>query len=299
MTWRFNHSQVDYRSIQNLGCFHTFPEHSKSQQLAFNVSVEFTRFQGTESLLWSPPRRKDELVPPSGAFNWPIVHHLHNPSFSTQTPHNGETADPTNPCIGLIMANSFVIGKTFIYDHLARREIVDGLVDYPENILRCHEAWLFRMRKNMLAKIEILYGRHVQRRMLKICDLERLSLWGKYSGIAVYLEWMPGNPESPKELTRLLIFAMHPQLFLFPWGGKFANMQDHLISIVHHLAGLTCNKRFHQDWHWYFVERFYSFSVQMPPENKILCRPGTWNSNRALSRILVDGDNNSFLVASP
>ena len=114
------------------------------------------------------------------------------------------------------MANRSVKGKTLIYDHLARREIVDGLVDYPENILRCHEAWLFKMRKNMLAKVKILYGRHIQRRTLKICDLERLSLWAKHSGIAVYLEWLPGDPESPRKLTRFLVFAMHPQLFLFP-----------------------------------------------------------------------------------
>jgi len=241
VTWRFDYSQVNHQSIQNLECSHTLPVHSNLKQPAFNVSDEFARFQETESLLWNPPRRKDELVPPSGDFNWPIAHHLHNPSFITQNPHNGETADPTNPCIGLIMANMFVRGKTLIYDHLARHEIVDGLVDYPEHILRCHEAWLLKIQKNMLAKVEILYGRDIQQRVLKICDLTRLSLWGKHSGIAVYLEWMPGDPESLRKLTRLLVFAMHPQLFLFPWEKKFANMQDHLICIAHHLAGLTYN----------------------------------------------------------
>lgn len=103
-----------------------------------------------------PTAAKDELVPPSGDFNWPIAHHLHNPSFVTQYPYHGETADPTTPCIALIMANTFVNGKTLIFDHLARREITDGLVDYPVNILACHEDWLFKIRKNMEAKVEIL-----------------------------------------------------------------------------------------------------------------------------------------------
>ena len=154
-------------------------------------------------------------MPLSGDFNWPIAHHLHNPSF-TQNPHNRETADPTNPCIVLVMATAFVKGKALIYDHLARLEVVDGLVDYPEHILRCHEAWLLKLRRNMLAKVEILYGRPIQGRMLSTSDLERLLLCGRHSGIAIYLEWMSGDPESPAKLARSLIFALHSQNFLFP-----------------------------------------------------------------------------------
>lgn len=130
MTWRFNSSKVNHQSTQNQECFQILPVQSDSKKRAFNASDEFAQFQETESLLWNPPRRQDELVPPSGDFNWPIAHHLHNPSFVTQNPHYGETADPTNPCIGLVIANAFVKGKTLIYDHLARREVVDGLVDY-------------------------------------------------------------------------------------------------------------------------------------------------------------------------
>lgn len=256
MTWRFNSSKVNHQSTQNQECFQTLPVQSDSTKRAFNASDEFAQFQETESLLWNPPRRQDELVPPSGDFNWPTAHHLHNPSFVTQNPHYGETADPANPCIGLVMANAFVKGKTLIYDHLARREVVDGLVEYPEHILRCHEAWLLKIRRNMLAKVEILYGRPIQGRMLSICDLERLPLWGRYSGIALYFEWMSGDPESPAKLARILVFALHPQNFLFPWGKKFANGQDHTISIAHHLAGLTYKTQFYQDLHWSFVNRF-------------------------------------------
>jgi hypothetical protein len=113
------------------GLSHIYLVQSDSKQAAFDVSQEFARFQETESLPWSPPRREDELVPPSEDFNCLIAHHLHNPSFVTQ---HGETLDPTNPCIALIMANTFVDGKTLIFDHLPRREISDGLVDYPHVI---------------------------------------------------------------------------------------------------------------------------------------------------------------------
>ena len=177
----------------------------------------------------------------------------------------------------------------------------------------------------MQAKVEILTGRHIQQGMLKTCYLERLSLWGKHDGIAVYLERMSGYTESPRKLTRLLILAMHPQLFLFPWGKKFACMLDGLTCIAHHLAGLTYNNQFYQDWHWSFINRFPklhyfmqqqalardafkavqaakglgSSLVKMPLEGEILYRPGTWKLSRAVKTILLDGDHNSFLVASP
>lgn len=325
MTWKFSFSKVNHQSTQNQECFQTLSVQSDSKRRAFNASDEFAQFQETDSLLWNPSRRQDELVPPSEDFNWSIAHHLHNPSFITQNPHNEETADPTNPCIGLVMANAFVKGKTLIYDHLARREVVDGLVNYSEHILRCHEAWLLKIRRNMLTKVEILYGRSIQKRMLSICDLERLPLWDRHSGIAVYLEWMSDDPESPARLARLLVFAMHPQNFLFPWGKKFAKEQDHRICIAHHLAGLTYNNQFYQNLHWSFVNRFPKLnhyiqqqalardvfkaiqaakgsgivSIKMPLEKEILYRPSIWNSNRAMKRILLDSDNNSFLDACP
>jgi hypothetical protein len=124
----------------------------------FNVRQEFAEFQATESALWSPPRPSNELVRPSGSQDWPLAHHLHNPSFTTLQPYNEETEDDTNPRVWLIMANNFVPGKTLIFDHLARREIVDGLKMYPKEILACHERWLSRIRESISSKVEIVYG---------------------------------------------------------------------------------------------------------------------------------------------
>jgi hypothetical protein len=53
----------------------------------------FARFKKEEPALWKPARSANELVPPSGQLESPIAHHLHNPSFYTLTPHDGETAE--------------------------------------------------------------------------------------------------------------------------------------------------------------------------------------------------------------
>jgi hypothetical protein len=53
----------------------------------------FARFKKEEPALWKPARPANEFVPPSGQLESPIAHHLHNPSFYTLTPHDGETAE--------------------------------------------------------------------------------------------------------------------------------------------------------------------------------------------------------------
>lgn len=41
-----------------------------------------------KSPLWNPPRRREEVVIPSGSLDWPLAHHLHNPSNQLQTVSN-------------------------------------------------------------------------------------------------------------------------------------------------------------------------------------------------------------------
>lgn len=165
---------------------------------------------------------------PSGSLRWPLAHHLHNPSFTTMTPHTGETADVSNPCVWLIMANAYEPGETLIFDHLARREVDDGLTRYPKHILACHEDWLGKIRAKMSAYVEIGYGRAVENRMLQTLDLEPLQLWGEHTGINLYLEW--GMPEgASKKLKRIIVFAIHPQMFCLPWGKSDAVLQDRLL----------------------------------------------------------------------
>jgi hypothetical protein len=101
----------------------------------------------------------------------------------------------------MIIANTFVRGKTLIFDHISRREIVDGLEIYPQNILNCHETWLSKIRSNMAAEVEIIYCKKVRERMLQIYDLEPLPLWGEYEGIVLYLEWIQNDTITAGYLT--------------------------------------------------------------------------------------------------
>ena len=106
--------------------------------------------------MWNPPRRADELVRPSGELDSSIAHHLHNPTLDTNYLHGIETADNTNACIRLAMQNGFTKGKILIFTHLARREKseeADGIKDYPESILRCHEEYVTELRTNMSATL--------------------------------------------------------------------------------------------------------------------------------------------------
>src|ERR1700722_3062248 len=61
-------------------------------------------------------------------------------SFTTNFPENGETADPTNGCISMVMNTAFDKGNTLIYDQLHRRsQDSEGLKDYPHKVLQIHE----------------------------------------------------------------------------------------------------------------------------------------------------------------
>ena len=136
--------------------------------------------------MWNPPRPADKLVRPSGELDSSIAHHLHNPIFNTSYLHGTETADDTNACIWLVMQNGFTKDKTLLSDHLARRknsEEVDGIKDYSENILGCHEEYVNEVRTNMSATVEVVWGAPVRNKMIKVYkpkknELQPFQLWG-------------------------------------------------------------------------------------------------------------------------
>jgi hypothetical protein len=120
--------------------------------------------------LWKPPRPAN-LVRPSGRLESPLAHHPHNPSFNTNGVNGIETADETNACIWLVMRNGFKKDRTLIFDHLARREKseeVDGIRNYPQEILEYHEVYVDELRNNMSAPVEMVWGAPVRERMKKV-----------------------------------------------------------------------------------------------------------------------------------
>lgn len=95
------------------------------------------------------------------------------------------------------MQNGFEKNKTLIFDHFARREdseAVDGIRDYPPEILECYEKYVEERRGNMSATVEVIWGAPVRERMKTIyrergCPLEELRLWGSYEQSSLFLEW--------------------------------------------------------------------------------------------------------------
>ena len=80
------------------------------------------------------------------------------------------------------MGNAFEKDKSLIYDHLLRRhEKSEGLKDYPEDVTRCHEAYIQKVRESMEAKVEVVYGTPVKERMLQkqTFEFHLLPLWGE------------------------------------------------------------------------------------------------------------------------
>lgn len=102
----------------------------------YDYKEEFLRFAEIETALWDGLGKADkpasELVPPSGSLGSPIAYHLHCPSFTTLHRHGGETADPTNPCIDLVMCNGFSRGETLIFDHYAVENVRAGSTYIPK-----------------------------------------------------------------------------------------------------------------------------------------------------------------------
>lgn len=190
-------------------------------------------------------------MPPSGQYQSRLAHHLHNPSFHTLTPHNGETADETNLCINLVMQSGFAKGHTFNFDHLSRREIVDGIRKYPPHILQCHEEFTAHLRSSMHAEVEVVWGKVVCVRMLELYhkngnDLEPLRRWGVYKDVTVFLKWDKSVEDSTKRLVRFIIFVMHPQVFLTPSWFKFAQIQDLHLSVVGKLSRTVMAENYFQ-----------------------------------------------------
>lgn len=135
-----------------------------------DMNNAFSKFANSEVNTWAANGdsvSRDLLVRVSGSLCSRIAHHAHQPSFTTLRPHNGKTADKTNPYIARIMGNAFKKNHSLLYDHLLRRdEKSKGLQKYPKDVVKCHEAFIQTVRESIEAKVEVVYGAAVRERML-------------------------------------------------------------------------------------------------------------------------------------
>jgi len=165
----------------------------------------------------------EHLIKPSGSLSARIAHHLRNPTFAIHDLSVQRIADTTNPYINMLLQSGFNTTNSLFFDHIARRDNVDGFKSYPQSVLTCHERFLEEIRSSMKAEVEIVYGEAIRERMLDTQNFEALPLWGKYKEVPVYLEWQSTEIEdhtAPIKLRRFILFAHHPAAFLLPWGSQ-------------------------------------------------------------------------------
>ena len=195
------------------------------------------------------------LVAPSGSLNSNIAHHAHQPSLLTQTPNYGETADATNPCIAIIMGSAFQLGHSLIFDHVSRREEKsEGLQVYPESILHCHESFVQQIRESMQAKVEVIYGLHVKNKILQDQRLsfDMLPLWGAYRGVQLVLdrETNYNNAEPEHMYRRFLLFAVHPQRFLYGQNYAESKRQDMHMEVAAKISRIPYVQQYFEERKW-------------------------------------------------
>ncbi|OQE71601.1 hypothetical protein PENNAL_c0102G10107 [Penicillium nalgiovense] len=165
----------------------------------------------------------EHIVAPSGSWAAKVSHHLHVPSFTTLNIRNGETGDPTSPCTRIVLDDAFDHNTLFMYDHFHRRESFSPFKGYPPHLRSIQEDHTTWIRKTISAKIEIIYGRRVQR-----------------------------SENDEDRISRILLFAVHPQRFLSlnSLSTPEAILQDQIITCACKLAGLPFNDDFYSTREW-------------------------------------------------
>ncbi|KAH8704190.1 hypothetical protein BGW36DRAFT_355563 [Talaromyces proteolyticus] len=136
-----------------------------------DLNEAFTRFQDREVSTWKAhqeERSPTHLVKPSGCLESPLALRLNQPSFTSDNIDNGETADPSNGCMAMVMGSGYH-ADNLLFDHVHRRSNSSEAIDeqeFPADVLQCHEQFTDDIANSMTAKVEVLFGVKVQKRLL-------------------------------------------------------------------------------------------------------------------------------------
>ncbi|KEF60886.1 uncharacterized protein A1O9_02450 [Exophiala aquamarina CBS 119918] len=225
---------------------------------SFDYEYEFKTFQDAETKLWRDrgiERPKEELVPASGDITAAsLAHRLHNPSFTTTNVRNGVTADSSDPCTALVIANGFDDTNIMVH-HVVRREVKDPFTYYPEDILACHEQHLSIVRSHMIAPVEVVYGVPTWKRTLQYLQgrIQPFDVLGSYKGIRLFLDWDSAEKTdcaNERQLKRFLIAVFHPQNLLRAWSNSYKPAQDTLLEVAYNLAEVQFVPQFFETHLW-------------------------------------------------
>lgn len=169
-------------------------------------------------------RPKEYIVRPSGSIDSSVACILFNPTFSVKDPHFSETFDTSNATMAQLERAGFNLDNTFFVDQVARRDISRNVeMVYPEDLWQVHESFLREIWDNMRAVVVICWGSAVRRRLLGTSkkagwfqNFQTLKLWGRYSGIEVFLELTANR----KSMKRFVLFVKHPSYFFYIQSDK-------------------------------------------------------------------------------
>lgn len=146
--------------------------------------------------------------------------------------------------------------ETLLIDDLHRRSAKsESYATYPKEVIACHERFTQDICESSTAKVEIIYGVHVQKRVLKRWKITPLPLWGALSGIFLFLvEESNFRNEDPKyRFWRVLLFTCHPQrLYYEKEGSALAQQQDKIALVATKIVrdGTRCIENYFRDKKW-------------------------------------------------
>jgi len=145
------------------------------------------------------------------------------------TPEMSDVADQTNGCIAMVMGNAYT-PDTLLFDHILRREAKsEAIEEYHPAVREHHERFTDNISQSMAAKVEIIYGQKVQRRLLVTQEFEVLPLWGEFEGVVLMLAYEKsyGNCDHRYQFRRIMLLAPHPQrMFYEPQESHLAQRLD-------------------------------------------------------------------------
>ena len=106
------------------------------------------------------------------------------------------------------------------------------------------------------AKVETIYGRIVQRRILQTMTCCVLPLWGRFSGILLVLvhENNFNNAEKAFMYRKVMLFVTHPQrMFYEQKGSSVAVRQDLTFEAAYYITDLkvSVNTEYYPSKKWY------------------------------------------------
>ena len=203
------------------------------------------------------PEKYSCLAPPSGSLDSIIAHHLHQPSFTTDPQNPRDTADRSNGCIAMVMGNAFQEGETLLFDSLHRRSVkLEGFDQYPQAVINAHKEFTYQIMDSSAAKVEVVYGRAVQNRILQTMTCYVLPLWGRFSGILLVLVYESNfnNAEEGFMFRKVIFLATHPQRMFYEREGSSVTVQQDLtFEVASCIADLKVNMdlKYYQSTRWF------------------------------------------------